>query len=182
MLISFAALLSDYAFAQDPEQGYLCCNMHTDGSWISDINYADNGMRIIPAGTPVTLLGQGRYRINVDIAGKRQSIGNDYSRDLDLNAFAARYVVKTDPALALATYPQKTQAAIRAARLIPGMTREQVFMSVGYPVTSENPDLNAKILRFWISSFSEFQVVFDERGLVKEITADPQTRNLVLFD
>jgi hypothetical protein len=37
------------------------------------------------------------------------------------------------------------------------MTREQVLMSVGYPVSSENRNLD-KTWRFWVSSFSEFRV------------------------
>jgi hypothetical protein len=61
------------------------------------------------------------------------------------------------------------------------MTREQVLMAVGYPVSSENPNLDAKVWRFWLNSFAEFQVVFDG-DRVKEITTDPQTRNLVVMD
>jgi outer membrane protein assembly factor BamE (lipoprotein component of BamABCDE complex) len=65
---------------------------------------------------------------------------------------------------------------------MPGMTREQVLMAVGYPVTSENPHLDARVWRFWLSSFAEFQVVVGADGRVKEITTDPQTRNLVVMD
>ena len=70
-------------------------------------------------------------------------------------------VAKDDPALKLATYPADIQAAITSARITPGMSRDQVFMAVGYPVSSENPILAAPLLRFWTSSFAEFQVKFD---------------------
>lgn len=175
-------LLISSASAQTNPEGFLCCNMRTDGSWISDINYAENGKKIIPLGTPMKVTGYGRYRVNVEILGGRQSLGNDYSRDIDLNAFAERYVTRDDPTAKISSYPEKIRTAIKTSRLIPGMTREQVFMSVGYPVSSENPNLDAKVLRFWLSSFAEFQVVFDDKGLVKEITSDPQTRNRVSFD
>jgi hypothetical protein len=168
--------------AQSLPEGYLCCNMRTDGSWISDINYAENGKRIIPAGTPVKATGYGRYRVHVDINGARQAIGNDYSRDMNMESFAQRYIVSEDPKAKLAGYPAKMRSAITNARLIPGMTREQVLMAVGYPVTSENPQLDAKVWRYWLSSFSEFQVVFNPNGTVKEVTADPQTRNLIMQD
>jgi hypothetical protein len=36
-----------------PEKGFLCCNMRTDGGWISDSNHPESGKRIIPLGTPV---------------------------------------------------------------------------------------------------------------------------------
>lgn len=176
------ALVAGSAFAETAFEGYLCCNLRTDGSWISDINYAENGKRVIPLGTSAKVTGYGRYRVYVDLAGSEQAIGNDYSRDLELPVFAQRYVTKEDPKKKLASYPAKIREAIKAAQLIPGMTREQVFMSVGYPVSSENPNLDAKVLRFWLSSFAEFQVVFDNKNRVKEITTDPQTRNLVVME
>ena len=55
--------------AQEKYDGYLCCNMRSDGSWISDSNYAENGKRVIPVGTPVSVTGYGRQRINVRIDG-----------------------------------------------------------------------------------------------------------------
>jgi outer membrane protein assembly factor BamE (lipoprotein component of BamABCDE complex) len=125
--------------------------------------------------------GYGRYRAYVEIEGRRQAIGNDYSRDLDLGAFAQHYVVTQDPAQKLASYPAKVREAIKGARLMPGMTREQVLMSVGYPVSSENPKLDAKLWRYWLSSFAEFQVGFDN-DRVKEIVTDAATRNLVVAD
>lgn len=109
-------------------------------------------------------------------------IGNDYSRDMEMDAFARRYVVKDDPKLKLASYPAKIREAITSACLTPGMTREQVVMAVGYPVSSGNPSLDAKVWRFWLDSFAEFQVTFDNNGRVKDITADPHTRSKVVFD
>ncbi|MET0328544.1 MAG: outer membrane protein assembly factor BamE [Luteimonas sp.] len=167
------------AFAQEKYDGFLCCNMRSDGSWISDSNYSENGKRIIPVGTPTSVTGHGRHRINVRIDGARQAIGNDYSRDLSLADFAKRYVVTEDPALKIAGYPAKIQDAIKRAKITPGMTREQVLMALGYPISSENPDLSADLWRYWLSSFAEFQVQFDGNGRVREITTDANTRNLV---
>ncbi len=176
-----AALLaaSAGAPAQEKYDGYLCCNMRSDGSWISDSNYAENGKRVVPVGTPVSVTGYGRHRVNVRIDGERQAIGNDYSRDIGLADFARRYVVTEDPAAKIAGYPAKIQDAIKRAKITPGMTREQVLMSLGYPISSENPDLGADLWRYWMSSFAEFQVQFDGSGRVREITTDANTRNLV---
>lgn len=163
-------------------EGFLCCNMRTDGSWISDINYAENGKTMIAAGTPVKVTGYGRYRVYVEFNGGKQAIGNDYSRTMELPAFAKRYIVAEDPTKKLAGASPKVRKAIETARLLPGMTRDQVLMSVGYPVSSENPQLDAKVWRYWLTSFAEFQVVFDGNDRVKEITTDPQTRNLVVME
>jgi hypothetical protein len=158
--------------AEEKPAGYLCCNMRTNGSWISDINYDEKGEKIIPVGTPLKVTGYGHYRVKVDINGKTQALGNDYSRDLDLVTFAKRYVVADDPTPIIATFPKKIQDAIFSARVTLGMTREQVLMSVGYPVSSENHHLEEKTWRFWVSSFVEFKVKFDDDGRVIDIDFD----------
>lgn len=163
-------------------QGYLCCNLRGDGSWMSDSNYAENGKRIVPIGTPMRVIGYGRQRVNVEYDGKSASIGNDYSRDIPLDEFARRWVKTEDPTVKLARFSPKVRDAIKSARIMPGMTREQVIMSLGYPISSENPSLDAPLLRYWRTSFGEFQVLFDKNGRVREITTDPQTRNLVVME
>jgi hypothetical protein len=159
-------LASASSFASDKYPGFLCCNMRTDGSWISDINYDENGKHI--------------NRIKLNIQGKDQAIGNDYSRDLSLDEFGKRYVVTDDPALKIHTFPKNIQDAIAAARIAKGMTREQVLMSVGYPVSSENHTLSDKTWRFWLTSFAEFHVRFDDSDHVVEVTGDEDTKDKVL--
>jgi hypothetical protein len=179
ILASFAAIPSS-AFAQEKPAGYLCCNMRSNGSWISDINYDENGKHIIPVGTPIKVTGYGHYRVKVEINGKSEAIGNDYSRDLALDVFAKRYVVADNPAGKIAAFPMKVQAAITAARVMLGMTREQVLMSLGYPVSSENHNLDDKTWKFWLSSFAEFHVTFDDNGRVVEVSGDMDTKSKVL--
>lgn len=178
-LAAAAAFGAPQAQAQAQFDGFLCCNMRTTGDWISDINYTDSGQKIVPVGTPTKVTGYGRYRAYVSIDGKRQAIGNDYSRDLALEAFAKRYVVAEDPRTKIATFAPKIREAIQSARVARGMTREQVLMAVGYPISSENPSLDAPTWRYWISSFAEYQVVFDDAGRVKEVVADPTTKRLI---
>ena len=182
LFFAVATSVTTSAFAQPMLDGFLCCNMRTTGDWISDSNYNDSGQKLVPLGSPTKVTGYGRQRVLVMIDGKRQAIGNDYSRDLDLGTFAQRWVVQADPNAKIASYPPKIRDAIKSARITRGMTRDQVFMAVGYPISSENPNLDAPVLRYWISSFGEYQVAFDNAGRVREITTDPQTRNLVVLD
>jgi hypothetical protein len=162
--------------------GYLCCNMRTDGSWISDINYQDAGKKGLPVGTLLKVTGYGRNRVNVDINGQKQSIGNDYSRSTPLDVFARRYVVEQDPLTKIVSFPKKIQDAIASARVTKGMTREQVLMAIGYPVSDENPSLDSKEWRFWLSSFVEFVVVFDDKGLLQKVDTDFDTRSKVYLE
>lgn len=179
-LLCLAALGTASAAAQTP--GFLCCNMRTDGHWISDINYAGPGKTMIPAGTPLSLDGYGKQRIHVTINGRPQDIGNDYSRNMTLDAFARRYIVESDPLLKLQGYPRKIQEAIANARLIPGMTREQVSMAVGYPVSDETPALESDTWRHWWSSFEEFDAIFDDQGRLSTIEAAPEIRRQVVAE
>ena len=156
--------------------GFLCCNMRTDGrTWISDSNYLEQGSVTLPAGTPLRHDGYGRQRVHVLIDGKRHSIGNDYSRTLKLEEFARRYIVAQDPRPRIAGFPPAIRAAIEAFKVAPDMTREQVIMAIGYPMTSENPSLEAREWRYWLHSFSPFTVRFSEAGRVSTVDSDPET-------
>ncbi len=163
-----------------PPSGYLCCNLRSDGSWISDSNYFESGKSIIAFGTPVKGLTYGRSRVQVEIAGRKQALGNDYSDAVPLAEFAARYIVSEDPRVRFASYPPQIQKAITKARVMVGMTREQVLMAVSYPIADENPDLGSKVWKYWLSSDWQFDVHFDDQGKVSEVKADPNIEGLVL--
>ena len=136
--------------------------------------------RDYPLGTPLKVTGYGFHRAHVLIDGKKHSIGNDYSRTLPLNVFIQRYVIPTNPQEKLTQFPPHIQTAIRNSKITKGMTREQVIMSVGYPVASENPTLDANLWRFWLGSFSEYRVRFDANGLVDRIEADVDIEHKVI--
>lgn len=163
------------ADAPDLGDGFLCCNMRSDGSWISDSNYEESGKQVVPFGTPARFLGFGRNRVNLDLGGKRQSIGNDYSRDVPMEDFARRYLVKADPRPKVAAAPPKIRAAIESMKVAKGMTREQVLIAVGYPIASENPKLDAPQWKYWLWSFSPYTVHFDAKGHVASVEGDAET-------
>jgi hypothetical protein len=180
MMFCLAVLASAGAAAQSA--GFLCCNMRSDGAWISDINYDGQGKTIISAGTQLIMEGYGKNRVHVLINGRKQDIGNDYSRSMSLEAFAKRYIVEQDPLEKFITWPRKIQDAIGMARLTKGMTREQVIMAVGYPVSDENPSLESNTWRYWLSSFAEFDAIFDDKGLLIRIEGDARTRARVVLE
>ena len=160
--------------------GFLCCNMRTYGDSISDINYDEQGTSIVPVGTPARITAYDFRFFNLDLAGKPQRIKNDYSRNITLIDFAKRYVVTEDPKRKIASFPPAVGAAILAGKVMPGMTREQVLMALGYPVASENQSLDAPVWRYWRDSWSEFQVNFDAQGLVKDVAGNAVALSRVL--
>jgi hypothetical protein len=167
--------------AQTLRDGFLCCNMRTDGSWISDINY-HAGKQIVPAGTQIKITGYGRQRVLIEFDGKKQALGNDYSRTLTLEDFAQRYIVATDPGAKLDKYPPRIREAIKAARVTRGMTREQVLMAVGYPITSYTPELDAPLWRYWTSRSGEYQVFWTDDGRLDKVFGAPEVRALVVLE
>ena len=170
------------AQAQPKPEGFLCCNLRSDGRWISDSNYQESGKFVIPLGTPAKVLDYGRYRVSVQLPDGAQTLGNDYSRDLAMPAFARRYVVPEDPQPKLRGFPKKVQDAIASMRVTRGMTREQVLMAIGYPISSETPHLDAKVWKYWLWTFSPYDITFDDRGLVTDIQTDPDTRQRVVLE
>ena len=188
LLPALALLSTSHAvFAQRPVEilpqpsGFLCCNMHTDGKWISDINYIENAPTVVPLGTPARVTGYGNHRVMLQLGDRPQALGNDYSRTMKLVDYARRYVVPHDPRTLLATYPPQVRDAISAGHIRAGMTREQVVMAVGYPITSENPTLDAPTWRYWRSMTDEFQVLWAD-GVVKEVVGDTITKRAVFED
>jgi len=49
-------------------------------------------------------------------------------------------------------------------------------------VSSENHHLEDKTWRFWISSFQEFRVKFDDSGRVTDVEGDGDAKSKILID
>jgi hypothetical protein len=163
-----------------PFKGYACCNLHYDKDWINDGNYAE--LPMIPAGTPIEVLSYGRHRAFVKVDGKPMRLGHDYGRDQEsLEAWVAKIVVDTDPRPRIGAYPAAVREAIRQGKVSLGMTREQAIVSVGYPLTSENPSLDAASWRLWRSTHGEYDLNFRADGHLDSVTGEQEVTSLVLY-
>lgn len=159
--------------------GYTCCNLHYEGDWISDANWS--ALPFIPAGTPIKLTGTGRYRLNVEIAGKPLRIGLDYGRErLSLARFAEQIIVTNDPRATLAKWPPAIQQAIAAGKAMLGMTKEQAIMALGYPQSDQTRSLDAPVWNYWASSFGQYMLFWDKRGTLIRVESDPSTYDKVV--
>ncbi len=161
--------------------GFTCCNLHYSGDWISDLNYSSSER--VAAGTPIKITGYGRWRIHVELGGKKMRIGLDYGRRQEtLAQYARKLTVDQDLRFRMGSLPPLVQDAIAAGRLLPGMSREQVVMAVGFPPRHETPSVNDAKWKLWHSSRVPYYVTFDERGRVKEIEIDPALRANVVYE
>jgi hypothetical protein len=161
--------------------GFTCCNLHYDGDWINDINYAT--LPMIPVGTAAKVTEYGRHRAFAIVGREKMRLGLDYGRkEQTLQQWTEKIVVADDPKVKIATFPDAIKNAIRQGKISKGMTKEQVIMSVGYPLTSENSSLDAPVWRMWVSNWEEYQVVWGQDDLVKEITGDPAALTLIVYN
>jgi hypothetical protein len=160
---------SSPVFAEDLISGFLCCNMHSDGQEISDISIGGPEQHVVPVGTPIRATSYSKHRVKVVVENKKQALLNDYSRDLPIEQFAKRLIVQDDPAVKIKSFPQNIQYAIAAGHLVKGMTREQVLMSVGYPASSEVPNLSSNEWLFWITEKVQYRVKFDDKERLVDV-------------
>ena len=166
--------------SQLPRQGFACCNLHYDGDWINDGNYAE--LPMVPAGTPIEVLSYGRHRAYVKVDGKPMRLGHDYGRDQEtLEGWVAKIVLSEDPRPRIASYPAAVREAIQQGRLVVGMTREQAIVAIGYPLTSENSSLDAPVWRMWRSTRGEYELNFRADGRLASVTGDDSVTGLMVY-
>jgi hypothetical protein len=149
-------------------QGYTCCNLHYDRDWISDANWG-NLPKIAP-GTPIKVTSYGFNRAAVEIDGKPMRLGHDYGRNEEsLEKWVSKIVVKTSPKAKIERAPEKIRAAIRDGRVVPGMTRDQAIMSIGYPPTHRTRSTDEPVWHVWGSRAGRYEIHWTPKGTVEKI-------------
>ncbi len=168
--------------APDTDIAYTCCNLRYEAKWISDAN--EFGHWFIPAGARIQVKSYGRHHAEVLINGKAMTLAQDYGgKHETLRQYTAKLIVRDDPRVRLATWAPELQAAIGAGKLLPGMTREQVMMSLGPPRADATPSMTSARWRYWLDTDEEidFSVFFGADGLVQTIDADAHVRERLVY-
>lgn len=159
---------------------YTCCNLRYEGDWISDAHWM--GLPFVPAGARIAVQAYGKHHAQVLIEGRPMRIGLDYGREKQtVQQFVPKLLVKTDPRLALAGYEPRVQQAIRAGRVLLGMTREQVMMSLGLPRSDDTASLAALRWTYWTQQEDRYVLLFDADGRLQALEASDPVRAVVLF-
>jgi hypothetical protein len=166
----------------DELSGYLCCNRYSDGQYISDVNVSGPGQHMIPVGAPIRVTRFHKNKMNIVVENKTQDFDNELSRDLSMQQLASRYVVTEDPMIKIKTFPKNIQAAIAEGRLVRGMTREQTLMSVGYPSSSEVPNLASTAWTYWWTDKIQYRVKFDANDRLVDVENVVDTRSILLVE
>ncbi len=156
-------------------------NLHYENDWISEVPWLQQPL--VPVGSRLKVVEWSKHKAAVLIDGRKMRLGVDESRAVEsIQQFVARVTTTEDPRDKIAAYPEPVRNAIRAGRVLPGMTREQAEIAVGRPRVDFVPDLNATEWRYQGPEQEELFLVFDAAGLLKEIDASRRTRQLVQYD
>jgi hypothetical protein len=163
-----------------PRRGFACCNLHHDGDSINDGNYAE--LPMIAAGTPIEVLSYARNKAYVKVDGKPMRLEHDYGRDQEsLESWVGKIVVDEDPRPRIESYTPAVREAIREGKVLVGMTREQAIAAIGYPLTSENPSLDAQVWRIWRSRRGEYQLNFRSDGHLASVSGDDDVTTRMVY-
>lgn len=162
-----------------PLSGFTCCNLRFDGDWIGDSNLS--ALPLIPAGAQIRTTEYARNRIKVEIEGRPMRLGLDLDfNDLMLIEWARTIIVSQDPRERIASWPAHVRSLVAAGRVAPGMTQEQVIVSIGYPSRSQTATLDKAPWKYWHSQRGDYFVLWDEAGRLKDVVSDAKTRRAVL--
>lgn len=157
---------------------FLCCNLFfnrsndaTDANYL--YAYPSEGTKV-SLGTRVEVLRVGAHSVRFS------SLENGGEYELELHfalkqvaptTYFERIFLATDPRAALSTLPPVIEEAIRGARLIVGMTRDQALMARGFPPMHQTKGLDApEWIYFQRGSFID-RVKFDD-GRITSIETD----------
>ncbi len=159
---------------------FTTSNLRRDGEWIGEAPVLERPF--IPAGTLIKASDFRSGEVRVWVDGVKMRVGFYEKSKLEtLQELFARYSGAQSPSKLIDQFPALIQRAIRIGRVTPGMTREQVQLSLGRPALEKVPNLAASQWQYAFSDTLDFTVLFDEQGLAKEFKATPAVLKALLF-
>ena len=167
---------------------YLCCNLRYERPTITDVNYQVG--TLVPAGTTVQILEVRANSVQFQPAGHPVlTLKYEWGRkaNVPFETFLDRLFLEQDPRVQLAARPRRAapaakkgapkgpqppnaetvQEMVQHGEVAPGMTREQVLMSLGYPPAHRTPSLDANEWYYWRNRWKQFVVVFDGNTVLR---------------
>jgi len=128
---------------------YLCCNMYYPSPRFHDANYQMKGT-FIPLGTQIRVTRMTDVEVSfVEVATNRQfSWVKRYSR-APLASLLSVWFVKEDPKPAVEQFDENVKSLIYAGKAVPGMTKQQVILALGFPPEHKTKDTSLDVWTYW---------------------------------
>ncbi|HYC56124.1 MAG TPA: outer membrane protein assembly factor BamE [Candidatus Binatia bacterium] len=147
---------------------YTCCNLHAVEGRLHDVNYHFG--TFIPLGTPVTIERVGAHDATVLVGAQRLKVVHAFGRKSEsFEQFLHKLFVTEDPQARLRRMPAETRDLIFQGKVTPGMTRQEVLLSLGYPPTHRTPSLDSPEWNYWYNRWFSFKARFDAGGRLTEM-------------
>ncbi len=167
-----AAVSPEVSREYQSQSRMTCCNIHYESDEINDANYFVGST--LPAGTPVQVQAVGSASVTFLADGKKLTLYHRYGTAQEsFRQYLDKILVSEDPKLRVSSFPRSVQQAIRDGRVEPGMTREQVILSLGYPPTHRTPSTTANEWTYWYNRWVTYKVQFDDQGVVSTVVGRP---------
>jgi hypothetical protein len=159
---------------------YTCCNFHYEGNQVDDTNAST--LPFIPAGARVVVKEYGKNRADVLIEGRPFRLDHDEGRDQETREqYFAKLLSSKNPHDKISTYPDQVQAAIRAGKVLQGMTKEQAIISLGYPRTDRTASTDLPEWTYWTAEGDEFVLLWNSENRLKEVDSARKVKLQVLY-
>jgi hypothetical protein len=149
---------------------FLCCNLRYDPAKpeITDTIAAQGTM--VPFATRVEVQKVTRDTVVFTPAG-HPAITLDYEHGgrLSFDTYLSRLFVTEDPRLKLKKVPARQVKQVEKATIVPGMSRDQVLLAVGYPPADRTPALEAMTWTYGDGAGSDAFVVYFDGDRVSSV-------------
>jgi len=149
---------------------FLCCNLRYDPKKpeITDTIAAQG--TLVPFATRVEVQKVTRGSVVFTPAG-HPAITLDYEHGgrVPFDTFLSRLFVTEDPRLKLKKVPARQVKLVEKAMIVPGMSRDQVLLAVGYPPASRTPSLDATTWVYGDGAGSDAFVVYFDGDRVSSV-------------
>ena len=148
---------------------FLCCNVHYEKDEINDANYQVG--TLIAYGTHVDILEVRRDKVRFAATGHPPLwLEMQYGEKvLTFDQYLDRIFVDEDPHRKLKKVPSKIVKLIDISTVEPGMTKDQVLMSLGWPAAHRTPSTEGSSWHYWRNRWVQFDVYFDEHSKVVRV-------------
>ena len=160
---------------------FTATNLRYEGDWISEVSWPNQAF--VPVGSRLKVVDYGSNRVSVLVEGRKMRMGIDWTRGKEtIQQFVARATTNDDPRKTIAAYPEKVRDAIRAGRVIVGMTKDQVLYALGRPRVDFVPSLSMNEWKYEVPEQEEMFLVFDDIGALKEVDGSRRARKFVVYE
>jgi len=145
---------------------YTCCNIRYEKPEITDVNYTQGAL--IPYGTRVQIIEVKKNAVRFQPDGHPEmTLVYRHGRKIyPFEQYLDRVFLTEDPRRGMTTGKKKSASSkfakqIENGLVEPGMTKEEVLKTLGYPPAHRTASLESPVWTYWRNRWETYVVYFD---------------------